>query len=175
MKVLRSARKRSTTRRPVRTSSASVDADAPPARSRSPAGRAFQRGAPPSQRAPRRGWGGQGGAEEVVRALLDANADTNVRNWNRRTPLSMLDVCVDTRIEASPEVIVKEPDDDVQEIMRAHSRNATLVFLGLRVPEKGEEDAYAERIEELLGGVGRSLGVFRRSRVAVSGAHTTSK
>ena len=70
---------------------------------------------------------------------------------------SLRRLCHDIRIEATAEVIVAGPEDDLAEIMHTHSKAATLVFLGLRVPEKGEEDAYAERIEVLLEGMPNAL------------------
>mgnify|MGYP002630225161 CR=1 FL=1 len=80
--------------------------------------------------------------------------------------LSLIKLCTETRIEARAEIIVKKPDETVQDIIQEHSRDATLVLLGLRVPEKGGEAEAAERIDGLLHGLPNALlvrnsGAFR--------------
>ena len=58
----------------------------------------------------------------------------------------------EARIEAEPDVLVKPADQEFQQVMHAASREADLVFLGLKVPEPGDEAEYAHRLNELAGG-----------------------
>jgi hypothetical protein len=65
----------------------------------------------------------------------------------------------EARIEAESEVILKDADRTVTEIMHDASRGADLVFLGLAVVPPGEEDAYAARLEEFIEGVPNAVFV----------------
>lgn len=56
-----------------------------------------------------------------------------------------------SRIDATPEVINNPDDTPVTDIIHEHSKDADIVFLGLREPPKGDELAYAERLAELVG------------------------
>jgi len=53
------------------------------------------------------------------------------------------------RIDAKPFVIVKPEDKSAMEMIHLESSEADVVFFGLASPERGEEMAYAERLEEL--------------------------
>ena len=53
------------------------------------------------------------------------------------------------RINAEADVILKPKDRPVQEIIRAESEGAEVVFLGLAIPEHGHESEYAQRLIEL--------------------------
>ncbi|MHA1569863.1 MAG: Na-K-Cl cotransporter [Alphaproteobacteria bacterium] len=55
------------------------------------------------------------------------------------------------RIEAEVKVIVKPEGRSVRELIHEQSADAEVGFLGLASPEKGEEEAYAQRMEELAG------------------------
>ena len=55
------------------------------------------------------------------------------------------------RIEAEPRVILKPKDKPVMEIIHEESSEADVVIFGLATPEQGEEEGYAERLEELAG------------------------
>lgn len=57
----------------------------------------------------------------------------------------------DIRIQAEPRVLLKPEDKSIHEIIQEESVNAEVVFMGLANPEKGEETAYAERLENLAG------------------------
>jgi len=57
------------------------------------------------------------------------------------------------RIDAQPHVIIKPKQSSVQEVIQKESSNAEVVFMGLATPEMGEEEAYAERLENLAGGL----------------------
>ena len=60
------------------------------------------------------------------------------------------------RIPATPEVVVA---DDVPKAMRDTSRNSAIVFIGFEVPEKGDELAFYQRMEQLAGGLPRVVYV----------------
>lgn len=64
----------------------------------------------------------------------------------------------EARIGAEADVIVKPPEASFREVMHEASRFSDVVFLGLGIPEPGEEMAYAERIQDLA--VGFSAAVF---------------
>ncbi len=55
------------------------------------------------------------------------------------------------RIKAEPKVIQRATGETVQSIIQAESRDADLVFLGLQSAAAGEEEAYYERLQELVG------------------------
>ena len=55
------------------------------------------------------------------------------------------------RIDADVHVILKDKEMSVREQIHMESKDAEVVFFGLAVPEVGNEEAYAERLEELAG------------------------
>ena len=63
------------------------------------------------------------------------------------------DMIDEVRIKAEPKIIIKPTDKSVTEIIHKHSRNANLVFMGLKLPLKGEEKDYVTRLEELSDGL----------------------
>jgi hypothetical protein len=98
--------------------------------------------------------------ELMVKSVVFSEADREAQRQ------SLIKLCTETRIEARAEIIVKKPEETVKDIIQEHSRDATLVMLGLRVPEKGGEAAAAEHIDGLLHGLPNALlvrnsGAFR--------------
>ena len=59
-------------------------------------------------------------------------------------------ICEGTRIGARVEVVLQLEGQSVQQTIHAHSKSATLVFLGLGFPEEGEEEAFGQRLKELV-------------------------
>ncbi len=57
----------------------------------------------------------------------------------------------EVRIKAEPRIIIKPNDKSVTEVIHENSRNANLVFMGLKLPQDGEEKDYVDRLEELSG------------------------
>ncbi len=57
------------------------------------------------------------------------------------------------RIAAEPQVILKPKDTSVHDLMKAHSSEADVVFLGLATPKRGQEEQYARRLVELAEGL----------------------
>ncbi|MEA2097192.1 MAG: hypothetical protein U9P73_10945, partial [Candidatus Cloacimonadota bacterium] len=55
----------------------------------------------------------------------------------------------EVRIKAEPKIIIKPQDKSVTEVIHENSRNANLVFMGLKLPLEGEEKDYVTRLEEL--------------------------
>ncbi len=56
-----------------------------------------------------------------------------------------------SRIDAVPQVFEPAPEQQPRDVIHAQSRDADLVLLGLREPDPGGEEAYAERLNELVG------------------------
>jgi len=67
-----------------------------------------------------------------------------------------------TRIPAEAKVILREKDKSIEETMKEESADADVVFLGLMLPEAGEEMEYARHIEKLTEGFG-SVVLVRNS------------
>ncbi len=55
------------------------------------------------------------------------------------------------RIEARPRVILKPEDKSVHELIHEESADAEVVFFGLAMPDKGDEEEYAHRLQVLAG------------------------
>jgi hypothetical protein len=55
------------------------------------------------------------------------------------------------RIEADVRVVLKPEEATVSEVIQRESAEASVVFLGLKVPSKGEEEQYSQRLEALAG------------------------
>ncbi len=79
---------------------------------------------------------------------------TIVKSEQQRAPMEQRIAALisEARIRAQSDVIVLSPDGSVQETMHKASREANVVFLGLKVPEAGEEYDYAERLSEMVSG-----------------------
>src|SRR5690606_33867640 len=57
------------------------------------------------------------------------------------------------RIAARVDVVVRPPGETVREVIRRESLAAELVFLGLRIPDAGQEDEVAAQLVEMLRGL----------------------
>ncbi len=85
----------------------------------------------------------------------------------RDRSLALLDTVIEAaRVKATPHVILKGPDQTVQEIITAESRTADLVLMGLRDVPAGTEAEYANRLDALVEHLPttlliRSAGEFR--------------
>ncbi|MCH9649432.1 MAG: Na-K-Cl cotransporter [Deltaproteobacteria bacterium] len=71
------------------------------------------------------------------------------------TQESLRELLMRSRIRASAEVIAPPEGSalSVQEVIHERSRDADLVFMGLKEPREGEEVAYAERLAKMVGGL----------------------
>jgi amino acid transporter len=61
------------------------------------------------------------------------------------------DLLAKIRIDAEVRVVEKRKEVTIAQTIHDESADAQIVFLGLGLPEDGEEDAYAERLVELAG------------------------
>ncbi len=57
------------------------------------------------------------------------------------------------RIKADVDVTVRDEDESILELMHRESADADVVLLGLAAPKEGEEESYAERLDELASGL----------------------
>ncbi|MBN2254973.1 MAG: Na-K-Cl cotransporter [Deltaproteobacteria bacterium] len=55
------------------------------------------------------------------------------------------------RIKADTKVFLRSPDKSIRDLIHEESCNAEVVIFGLAIPEPGEEDTYAQRLEDLAG------------------------
>ena len=69
-------------------------------------------------------------------------------NQTRQSLTRMLSA---SRIQAETDVTLLSPGETVQEIISHKSRDADIVFMGLRSPAENEETAYAQRLIDLVG------------------------
>jgi len=69
-------------------------------------------------------------------------------NQTRQSLTRMLSA---SRIQAETDVTLLSPGETVQEIISQKSRDADIVFMGLRSPAENEETAYAQRLIDLVG------------------------
>jgi len=70
------------------------------------------------------------------------------------------------RIEADPVVFVKPKEKSIPELIHEKSADADIVFMGLAVPESGQEEAYAQNMENLAGDLPTVLFVKNSSLFA---------
>jgi len=78
----------------------------------------------------------------------------------RRTQSEGLaELLAEVRIEADTEVIMKPAEQSVADVIHEQSASADVVFLGLRDPEPGQEEAYARRMQELIAGLNTTIFV----------------
>ena len=61
------------------------------------------------------------------------------------------------RIDVNVDVVVRGHEESVYDIIQRDSAGASLVFLGMKAPPKGEEQEYAERVDELVRGLPDTL------------------
>ncbi len=57
------------------------------------------------------------------------------------------------RINADSKVFLKDPEKSIRDMIQEESSNAEVVIFGLAVPKDGEEDDYAQRLEDLAGDI----------------------
>jgi len=86
-----------------------------------------------------------------VRVSINSLATTEIMRQQTESFLQRL--IAEIRIEADIQVLLKDPDATVADIIRRESRDAEVVMLGLATPERGDEAAYAERLEALSEGL----------------------
>ena len=70
------------------------------------------------------------------------------------------------RIRAAMEILVRRHNQPTHEIIHAASRQADIVFLGIRAPEAGAEAAYASHLGDLVADLPNVLLVRSASQHA---------
>ena len=65
----------------------------------------------------------------------------------------------EVRIKAKPIIIIKTPNKSVTKLIHENSKLASLVFMGLKLPQNGEEKDYVNRLEELSDGLKATIFV----------------
>ncbi len=73
--------------------------------------------------------------------------------------VSLSELIPSTRIEAEASVIIRSAGQTIADIVHTHSRRSDVVFFGLREPEPGTEQEYAERLVTLAGGLNTTIFV----------------
>ena len=100
------------------------------------------------------------GARIVLKSVCADDEEAMLRRKEFETMLPEI------RMEVEVDIVVRADAAETVEIIRSQSQIAQFVFLGLRLPEPGDEEAYAERIAGLLEGMPdtclvRNAGRFR--------------
>jgi len=67
-----------------------------------------------------------------------------------QTEQALAQLIPEIRIDAEVEVMVRRGDDNIHDIIRERSFDADVVFMGLGEAEKGKEEEYARRIQDLV-------------------------
>jgi hypothetical protein len=83
----------------------------------------------------------------------------------KHTEQSLEEMLEENRIDARIVITPWDPDANVQALIQKQSRDADLVFLGLREPREGDIDAYSRRLDQLIGDLPtvvlvRNAGIF---------------
>jgi hypothetical protein len=112
-------------------------------------------------------WSGREDNGDLM--LLMAHLLTQNRKWRRavvtiKTAVNSLDdvheareslelVCEETRIDAEVVVVVRREAEDIQQTIKRHSAEGTMVMLGLGLPVVGQEETFGERMTQLVDGL----------------------
>jgi len=80
--------------------------------------------------------------------ILSAASNEFARENTSRYLAAMLK---DIRIEAECNVFLKPPDKNIGHLIQEYSAEADVVFLGLAIPEPGQELEYVSRLENIVG------------------------
>ncbi len=83
----------------------------------------------------------------VLKSIADSAEDAVIR---QRELAAMLD---DIRIAARFEVVLREEGQSLRDVIRQYSADASIVFLGMTLPDAGSERSYANRMIEMTEGL----------------------
>ena len=101
-------------------------------------------------------------AQIIVHSIVDGSGE------REGMAKSLTDLIRSVRIGAKAEVIVRAPHERIGEIIKSESSDADIVFIGLMIPERGEETAYAERLMSLSEGLNSVIFVRNASKFSGS-------
>ena len=118
-------------------------------------------------------WGGRrrnGDLMLLLAHLLNSNAPWKdasitvrsiVNSENEREDLikKYSEIIPKTRIQANVEVVIRPPDLSYSQVILQYSSDADIVFMGLSIPESGQEMEYVQRLKELCDGLRTSIFV----------------
>jgi amino acid transporter len=65
----------------------------------------------------------------------------------------------EVRIKAEPKVIIKPKEQSINEVIQENSHLSDIVFMGLNIPQSGEEKQYVKRLDELSKGLRTTIFV----------------
>ena len=82
-------------------------------------------------------------AKIIVRSIVESEQERAI------VVDSLSELIPETRIQAESDVIIKPAESTVFEIMQECSKEADIVFLGLMVPQPGDESKYARQMSDL--------------------------
>jgi amino acid transporter len=82
-------------------------------------------------------------AKIMVRSIVESEQERAI------VVASLSELIPETRIRAETDVIIKPAESTIFEIMQNCSKEADIVFLGLMIPQPGNELEYAQRLIEL--------------------------
>ncbi|UCF69451.1 MAG: amino acid permease [Acidobacteriota bacterium] len=99
-------------------------------------------------------------ARIVVRSIA---RDEKEREVQIRSLAALLE---EVRIRAETEVIMKPEEESIADVIKAQSRSADIVFLGLQEQEPGSEGGYARRLEQLAAALNTTVFVRSAGRFA---------
>lgn len=91
-----------------------------------------------------------------------------VQNEEERVKMtaSLAELIPEARIQAEAEVIARPPGHSIPDVLRAYSKNAGVVFLGLTDPAPGTEQDYADHLANLVEGLRTTIFVRNAGRFA---------
>ncbi len=81
-----------------------------------------------------------------LRTIVSSEDEQNPMNEKLKTLIT------ESRISAKCDVIIKKTNENVIDIMHNSSKDADIVFLGLALPEKNNEEEFAENLDKLVVG-----------------------
>ncbi len=84
-------------------------------------------------------------------ASLNVKTIASNEMTSQKTEASLDELITRCRIKASAKVLTRRPEETIHQIIQTESEEADLVLLGLQSVAEGEEPAYLERLQSLIG------------------------
>jgi solute carrier family 12 (potassium/chloride transporter), member 4/6 len=84
-------------------------------------------------------------------ARISVKCVSSAKYPSRWSESRLADLLLRSRIDAAPQVIDNPEDRSIKDIIQESSKDADIVFLGLREPPLGDEPKYAARLADLIG------------------------
>jgi len=83
-----------------------------------------------------------------------------IEEKDKEFALNMIkDMISEVRIKAEAEIIIKPKETSVNEIIYRNSKASDIVFMGLNIPQTGEEKQYVQKLDELSEGLKTTIFV----------------